>query len=336
LLRLTLPLLLLAVVILAACGNDDDVPAPTPTPAETPTPPAVTPTPAPTPPPEPTPTPVGFTYTVQQGDTLFSIAQRFGTTVDAIVEANDIADPGQILVGQVLFIPAPPPAVTPTPRPVTPPPPTPTPPTGVAQVLSRGDPTQMRVALTFDAGADAGYTTLILDTLKANGITASFGITGAWAEQYPQLMRRIVDEGHHLINHSYDHPSFTGFSTGRPPLTREQRWDQLDRTEEAVQRITGATTLPYFRPPFGDYDASVNEDIGARGYLYNVMWTVDSRGWMGIPAHEIVQRCLQLAEPGAIYVFHVGAASQDGPALQDIIDGLRARGYTMTDVPGVQ
>jgi hypothetical protein len=69
--------------------------------------------------------------------------------------------------------------------------------------------------------------------------------------------------------------------------------------------------------------------------MYNLMWTVDSRGWMGIPAPSIAQRCIDLAEPGAIYVFHVGSQSQDGPALQSIIDGLRAKGYALGGIPDV-
>ncbi len=191
------------------------------------------------------------------------------------------------------------------------------------------------VAFSFDAGSDAGYTSQILDTLSANRITASFGMTGHWAEQNPELVRRIVRDGHDLINHSYDHSSFTGLSTGEAPLTQAQRWEQLDRTEAIIKDLTSASTKPYFRPPYGDYDASVNADIGARGYLYNVMWTVDSGGWRGIPAADINQRCLDLAEPGAIYVFHVGAGSQDGPALQAVIDGLRAAGYEIGSVPDV-
>jgi peptidoglycan/xylan/chitin deacetylase (PgdA/CDA1 family) len=168
---------------------------------------------------------------------------------------------------------------------------------------------------------------MILDTLASNGITAAFGITGRWAEANPDLLRRIVNEGHSLINHSYNHSSFTGYSSHELTLTREQRWDQLDRTEAVVQQIAGATTFPYFRPPYGDYDASVNADVGARGYHYNVMWTVDSMGWNGYTQDAIVERCLSMAAPGAIYIFHVGSASQDGPALQRVIDGLRGRGY---------
>jgi peptidoglycan-N-acetylglucosamine deacetylase len=119
------------------------------------------------------------------------------------------------------------------------------------------------------------------------------------------------------------------------PLTQAQRGEQLDRTEAIIQGLAGVTTKPYFRPPFGDYDDSVNAYIGARGYAYNVMWTIDSRGWQGLAAPLITQRCMELAEPGAIYVFHVGSASQDGPALQSIIDGLRAAGYEIGGIDAV-
>ena len=236
------------------------------------------------------------------------------------------------------------PALTGTPSPL---PPTPVPPTPPAQpvpppprgspalVIRKGDASRKIVAFTFDAGADAGFAAQILDTLAANGIHASFGMTGRWAERYPKLLERIVREGHHLINHTYDHASMTGATTKTALLTREQRWEELDRTEAIVGQLTGATTKPYFRPPYGAFDDSVNVDVGARGYAYNVLWTVDSRGWMGWSAGAIIQRCLEQAEPGAIYVFHVGSASQDGPSLQAIIDGLRSQGYFIGSVPDV-
>lgn len=226
------------------------------------------------------------------------------------------------------------PTVAPPPT-QTPAPPAASPFSGIAQVIRIGDTSRTRVAFTFDAGSDVGYTAQILDVLAANGVRASFGMTGKWAQENPDMLRRIAGEGHELINHTYDHLSFTGRSTGAPPLTQAERWDQLGRTEAVVAQVTGATAKPYFRPPYGDYDDSVNADVGARGYAYNVMWTVDSRGWTGIPPAEIVQRCLDLAEPGAIYVFHVGSASQDGPALQEVIDGLRAAGYEIGPVSDV-
>jgi peptidoglycan/xylan/chitin deacetylase (PgdA/CDA1 family) len=277
------------------------------------------------------------TYTVQAGDTLYAIAARFGTTVDAVARANGISDATLINVGEVLVIPLVPGR---TPAPSTP---APTgasgaqPPSGggPAQVISIGNTSRNTVAFTFDAGSDAGYTTQILDTLQANSIRASFGMTGKFAEQNTALVQRMVNEGHTLINHTYDHASWTGRSTGAAPLKRDQRWAELDQTESIIEQLTGATTLPYFRPPYGDYDQSVLDDVGARGYAYSVMWTVDSRGWMGIPAPQITQRCLDNSQPGAIYIFHVGSASQDGVALQDVIDGLRGRGYAIGDLGSV-
>lgn len=203
---------------------------------------------------------------------------------------------------------------------------------GPARVVERGNPARRAVALTFDAGADRGYAEYILDVLKEQGVRATFGMTGVWAERNPDLVQRMAAEGHRLMNHSYDHSSFTGRSTGRRPLTTEERWAQLDRTEQVIVELTGQSTRPLFRAPYGDTDASVLRDIAARGYAYNVLWTVDSRGWMRYSAGAIVDRCLRLAEPGAIYVMHVGAESQDALALPAVIEGLRAAGYEFETV----
>ena len=210
----------------------------------------------------------------------------------------------------------PPPAPTATPRP-----------SGPATVLSRGPADRRVVALTFDAGADRGSAATILDVLAREAVPASFGITGVWTERNADLVTRMAQEGHVIINHSYDHSSFTGRSTTGVPLAQAQRFAQLDRAEQLILGATGKSTRPFFRPPYGDYDASVNTDVGALGYAFNVMWTVDSQGWTGLPANEIVRRCVNLAAPGAIYVFHVGAASADGQALPSIISQLRALGY---------
>src|SRR3989304_5142406 len=116
-------------------------PAPPPPP---PPPPPASPSPEPSPTPPPTVVP-GVRYVVQPGDTLSAIARRFGTTVAAIASANTLADPDEIVVGRVLFIPT------------TGPPPSPTPAT-TAQVIRRGDASHRVVALSFDAAADAGFT----------------------------------------------------------------------------------------------------------------------------------------------------------------------------------
>ncbi len=204
-----------------------------------------------------------------------------------------------------------------------------------SRAITHGDTSRRRVALTFDAGSDVGFTSDILDTLARKRVTASFGLTGAWAEANPAQVKRIAAEGHHIFNHTWSHDSFTGLSTGRGPMSRAQRWEELDRTEAIVQRIAGVSTLPYFRPPYGDMDASVLADVGARGYTVTAMWAVDSAGWNGLSASRIVERTLRLTTPGAILIFHVGSQSQDAAALPAIIKGLRDAGYEMVPLPSL-
>jgi peptidoglycan/xylan/chitin deacetylase (PgdA/CDA1 family) len=260
-------------------------------------------------------------HRVQPGETLHSIADATGTSVTALVTANGLRG-SRLEEGQELTIP---PADARPPLP-------PDGPVPSAWIIDRGDTGRRSVALTFDAGADRGYAELILDVLKDHGVRASFGMTGVWASANPDLVRRMATEGHRFINHSWDHGSFTGLSPRTRPLNQAQRWSQLDRTEALIVELTGLSTRPFFRSPYGDTDASVQRDLAARGYAYNVLWTVDSGGWTGLPARSIIDRCLRSARPGVIYVLHVGASSQDGPALAAIIDGLTAAGYDFETV----
>lgn len=231
-------------------------------------------------------------------------------------------------------IATPAPMVTPTPTSSSTPSPSPTPTLTAADVLTlrKGETTEKLAALTFDAGADAGFTDQILDTLEHEQIKATFGMTGLWAEANPDTLKRIADDGHQIINHTYDHQSFTGVSTKTSPLSTDQRADELRHTEQIVQSITGQDPKPYFRPPYGDYDQSVLSDIAADGYTVNVLWTVDSLGWNGLSAPEIVKRCVSKAEPGVIYLMHVGSQSQDAAALPQVIDKLKAEGYRFVTI----
>jgi peptidoglycan-N-acetylglucosamine deacetylase len=192
--------------------------------------------------------------------------------------------------------------------------------------------TERVIVLTFDAGSDRGYAEQILNTLQQKNVKASFGMTGVWAQANPDLMRRIVRDGHDVMNHSWNHPSFTGFSTNTAPISTSERISQLNRTDDLVRSLTGFNMKPLFRPPYGDYDNSVLRDVASIGYTYNIMWTVDTLGWNGLTASQINQRVFNGATPGGIILMHVGAASQDAAALPAMIDGLRARGYRFATV----
>ncbi len=199
--------------------------------------------------------------------------------------------------------------------------------TGSAVMVTRGSPAQRSVFLTFDAGSDAGYAGQILDTLKADGVTATFGITGRWAEQNPALVRRMVAEGHSIVNHTYDHRSFTGVSTHSAPLSADERIGEITHADQVLTGLAGHPIRPWFRLPYGDGNRDVQAQVLQAGYRYVLGWTVDSLGWEGLSAAAISTRCLSRAAPGVIYLFHVGSQSQDAAALPGIIQSLKDQGY---------
>lgn len=236
--------------------------------------------------------------------------------------------------------PAPSPTPSPTPIPPTATPvPSPAPPptecAGKAVAIYHGNPSRMMVALTFDAESTAGYTQQILDTLQARNLHATFAVTGGWAQSYPSLLRAIVAGGHEVINHSQDHASFTGKSTKKGPLTAEQRAWELQTADKAIKDVSGVSPNPYFRPPYGDLDASVLCDIVSSGYSYAVMWNADTNGYKKATVDQIVATSLAEAKPGGIYVMHVASNSNDAAALARIIDALQANGYSFGTIDEV-
>lgn len=194
-----------------------------------------------------------------------------------------------------------------------------------AQVLTRVPVTEKVVALTFDAGSDDGHTRAILDILQDEGVRATFFLTGEWLSRFPDSGKAIVDRGHEVGHHSYDHPHLT-------KLTGDEIRGQLSRTEEQATRALGRSLKPLFRPPFGEYDARVLEVVGDSGYDRIVMWTVDSLDWKMIPAQELTDRVVSGVVPGAIVLMHVGAQTNTPEALPGIIKQLRNKGYGFATV----
>lgn len=204
---------------------------------------------------------------------------------------------------------------------------------GQSFVVESGPTYRQEIALTFDAGDDRGDTEEILDLLAEREVIASFGVTGEWAEANPDLIQRMVTEGHMLINHSWSHGSFTGVSTGTDDPGTEVRLDEIGRTEVLIAEMVGYDMRPFFRPPYGDLGPETLVDIATAGYGVTVMWTVDSLGWQeGATAEEVTDRVLEGATPGGIVLFHVSEGFADYPALPGILDGLEEDGYTLVTV----
>lgn len=202
--------------------------------------------------------------------------------------------------------------------------------TGSSIIVERGPTKGKFIALTFDAGEGRGYTERILDTLKAHGLHASFGTTAGWAKENPDLINRILDEGHLLFNHSATHASWTGASTGADPLTDAQREQEVLGAQQAVEDVAGWDMAPFWRPPYGDWDQDGQVVLARLGYDYTFYWTCDSLGWNGNTPDEIVQWCgpdTERGGPGAIILMHVSQQS-DADALEGLIQAYEADGYT--------
>lgn len=225
--------------------------------------------------------------------------------------------------------PIPPPPAPTTTKPTTPAPvPTATLPAGWAGVDWEVLPTSRKVvALTFDGGASNTAVASILATLREEEVRATFFVTGQFARTYPDSVRAMA-VGHPVGNHSDTHPYF---STSTNVVIRAE----LAAAEASISPLTGRTTKPLFRFPYGDRTSLDISVVNGAGYI-PFRWTVDTLGWKGtsggITAAIVCDRVLDTARPGQIVLMHVGAHPTDGStldadALPCIITGLRERGY---------
>jgi peptidoglycan-N-acetylglucosamine deacetylase len=267
-------------------------------------------------------------------ETLDPTAPEVLSSSDTAAFAQDVPAPAEpvsepVLTGEDAEDDAAAPAAT-----IMRPPAPPDPGTGLSTIVEGGTNGRLEVALTFDAGADTGYAAEILDLLRDDGIKATFGMTGVWAEANPDLVRRMVAEGHQLINHTWDHSSLTGANTQMPPLSPEQVAQQLADTEAVVRDLTGGYEMrPYFRPPYGDYDAASLGYLYDDGYYLTVWWTCDTRGWAGWGSQQIIDYCTTNIAEDEILLLHVGAAAVgDFEALPGLIEFFRDNGYDFVTI----
>jgi len=197
-------------------------------------------------------------------------------------------------------------------------------------VFSEVKTTQRIVALTFDDGPNPPYTGQILDILKEYHVPATFFVLGQNAEKHPELVRRIVAEGHQIGNHTYSHLDL--LKADRPTIA-----DQVDRTSKIIADITGQPPR-VVRPPHGFRDAVVIDVMAERG-LKVVEWSVASRDWTNPGVDEIVNRTLGRVKNGAVILLHDGdgvaqraSREQTVEATRQIIRQLLAQGYKLVTV----
>ncbi|KOV54135.1 bi-functional transferase/deacetylase [Streptomyces sp. AS58] len=184
-----------------------------------------------------------------------------------------------------------------------------------------------RLVLTFDDGPDPVWTPKVLDVLRQHDAHAVFFVTGTMASRHPDLVARMVREGHEVGLHTFNHPDLSYQS--------KQRIDwELSQNQLAISGAAGIRTS-LFRPPYSSFSAAmdneswpVTEYIGRRGYI-TVVNDADSEDWRRPGTAEIIRRATPADGKGAIVLMHDsgGDRSQTVAALDRFLPDMKARGY---------
>jgi len=194
-----------------------------------------------------------------------------------------------------------------------------------------GLPTQRQVALTFDDGPDAVYTPQVLDMLKKYNVKATFFLIGNRAQKHPEIVKRMVREGHEIGNHTYTHPNL-------PKILPEHFQWQIKEADNIISRQIGYHPR-FFRPPYGAINEEQIKWLASQKYTV-VNWNVDSLDWKGLSADKVADNILSNIHFGAIILQHsAGGKGEDLTgtikALPKIITKLRADKVSFVTVSGL-
>lgn len=187
--------------------------------------------------------------------------------------------------------------------------------------LFLGDTSKKELFLTFDNGYENGYTAKILDVLKEKNVPALFFVTGHYVKDQPELLKRMVAEGHLIGNHSWSHPDMT-------QLSESQIASELAKVKEQVEQVTGQQGMAYLRPPRGIFNNNVLAVSRRNGYT-SVFWSIAYKDWdvnAQRGSHYAFQQVTKQLHPGAILLLH-SVSKDNAEALGSIIDEARRQGY---------
>ncbi|CAG7650654.1 hypothetical protein PAESOLCIP111_06129 [Paenibacillus solanacearum] len=185
------------------------------------------------------------------------------------------------------------------------------------------------VALTFDDAPDNTFTPQVLDILKKYNVRATFFLLGVQATKHPDVVKRIVSEGHVIGNHSYNHKLFT-------KLSDDVFRDQVLDTQKVLKNLIGYTPK-LLRPPYGEISESQLLWASDSGFTV-VNWNVDSLDWKQLDASRVTSNILNHTRSGSIILQHSGGGPGQNlggtvSALPTVIKTLKSRGYKLVTLP---
>lgn len=177
------------------------------------------------------------------------------------------------------------------------------------------------IYLTMDEGYENGYTPMILDTLKANDVTAAFFVTKPFIENNLELAKRMKEEGHIVANHTVNHKKM-------PTLSDEKVKYEIEETEAYFEEVTGYKMDKFFRPPSGEYSERTLYLTQQLGYK-TMFWSLAYADWdreKQLGKEYALNHVLENAHPGMMPLLHA-VSSSNAEALDDIIKQLKEQGY---------
>lgn len=184
------------------------------------------------------------------------------------------------------------------------------------------DTDKKEIYLTFDEGYENGYTSQILDTLKEKQVPAVFFVTYDYVNRNPELVRRMIAEGHVVGNHTYNHPSM-------PTVSVSEGAEEILKLHDYVKQNFGYE-MTLFRPPMGEFSERTLAMTQQLGYQ-SVFWSYAYQDWdpnAQIGADAAYEKTTKAEHNGAIYLLH--AVSKDNAEiLGQLIDHMRSGGYTL-------
>lgn len=186
-----------------------------------------------------------------------------------------------------------------------------------------GDAAKKRLWLTFDEGYENGYTARILDTLKAKNVRAVFFVTYDYASKNPGLIKRMIDEGHTVGNHTYSHPSL-------PECTTEEMFTELKMLHNYIKEQFGYD-MYVMRPPKGEFSERVLACARSLGYT-TVLWSFAYKDWEtnNQPSPSAAfEKITSKTHNGAVYLLHA-VSSTNTEILGNVIDYWHENGYIVT------
>ncbi len=179
------------------------------------------------------------------------------------------------------------------------------------------------IYLTFDAGYENGNTAPILDALKKHNVPATFFVVGHYLESAPDLIKRMVQEGHTVGNHTYNHPDMSEISD------RNSFQKEMDDVATLYTEITGETMTMYYRPPQGKYSLENLQMAKEMGY-HTFFWSLAYVDWYqdNQPTkEEAFDKLLGRIHPGAIVLLH-STSETNAEIMDELLTKWKDMGYT--------